>query len=311
MINAYAAGLIDGEGCITIAHREMRSFSARIDVGMSAKGMACLKRLQDQFGGQIRKTRLKSDKWKEAHAWGLFGKATVPFLEAVLPHLVLKHSQAEYALALQRMIANLPAARKGAAEWSADAIAEATCIRALVQELNRKGPEVEASDGWIARLVGGKWITPQRDLFSPLQWAEFSETFPRSGMTRSGRLSALPTLGRRTSENESGLWPTPRCADGMHHKLRIGSEALWESGHRGRLEDAVALTERWPTPQASDVRDRGNLLSGAIQRRREKGKQIMLSQSVSETSGSLNPTWVEWLMGYPLGWTDCAPSETA
>jgi hypothetical protein len=21
--------------------------------------------------------------------------------------------------------------------------------------------------------------------------------------------------------------------------------------------------------------------------------------------GSLNPTWVEWLMGFPLGWTDC------
>jgi hypothetical protein len=23
-----------------------------------------------------------------------------------------------------------------------------------------------------------------------------------------------------------------------------------------------------------------------------------------EGSGSLNPTWVEWLMGFPLGWTD-------
>ena len=26
--------------------------------------------------------------------------------------------------------------------------------------------------------------------------------------------------------------------------------------------------------------------------------------------GSLNPTWVEWLMGWPLGWTDCAASAT-
>jgi hypothetical protein len=23
-----------------------------------------------------------------------------------------------------------------------------------------------------------------------------------------------------------------------------------------------------------------------------------------QTSGQLNPTWVEWLMGYPIGWTD-------
>ena len=26
--------------------------------------------------------------------------------------------------------------------------------------------------------------------------------------------------------------------------------------------------------------------------------------------GQLNPTWVEWLMGFPLGWTDLSASET-
>ena len=26
--------------------------------------------------------------------------------------------------------------------------------------------------------------------------------------------------------------------------------------------------------------------------------------------GTLNPTWVEWLMGYPSGWTDLNASET-
>jgi hypothetical protein len=26
--------------------------------------------------------------------------------------------------------------------------------------------------------------------------------------------------------------------------------------------------------------------------------------------GKLNPTWVEWLMGFPLGWTDLEDSET-
>jgi hypothetical protein len=26
--------------------------------------------------------------------------------------------------------------------------------------------------------------------------------------------------------------------------------------------------------------------------------------------GTLNPTWVEWLMGFPLGWTVLEPSET-
>ena len=29
-----------------------------------------------------------------------------------------------------------------------------------------------------------------------------------------------------------------------------------------------------------------------------------------EQSGSLNPMWVEWLMGFPVGWTACGVSET-
>jgi len=60
----------------------------------------------------------------------------------------------------------------------------------------------------------------------------------------------------------------------------------------------------WPTPTASDNRDRGNLASGAVKRRKEKGKQVGLSQSVSDQSGALNPEWVEWLMGFPTGWTN-------
>lgn len=30
----------------------------------------------------------------------------------------------------------------------------------------------------------------------------------------------------------------------------------------------------------------------------------------SGSGGQLNPTWVEWLMGFPLGWTDLSASET-
>lgn len=27
-------------------------------------------------------------------------------------------------------------------------------------------------------------------------------------------------------------------------------------------------------------------------------------------TGQLNPPWVEWLMGFPIGWTDLGDSET-
>ena len=30
----------------------------------------------------------------------------------------------------------------------------------------------------------------------------------------------------------------------------------------------------------------------------------------AQVGGQLNPTWVEWLMGFPIGWTDLNASET-
>jgi len=120
-----------------------------------------------------------------------------------------------------------------------------------------------------------------------------SVILPRWGMMRDGVLWERTTPEHLTSETESGLWPTP-CLPG-------------NGGNNGKKKLKAML---WPTPQASDNRDRGNIGSGAIQRRREKGKQIMLSQSVSDTSVALNPQWVEWLMGWPLGWTNCDASGT-
>jgi hypothetical protein len=35
------------------------------------------------------------------------------------------------------------------------------------------------------------------------------------------------------------------------------------------------------------------------------------SHGVNVVPGSLNPTWVEWLMGFPLGWTVCEALVTA
>ena len=35
----------------------------------------------------------------------------------------------------------------------------------------------------------------------------------------------------------------------------------------------------------------------------EDGKHLI------PAGGQLNPTWVEWLMGFPLEWTACEPSE--
>jgi DNA (cytosine-5)-methyltransferase 1 len=105
------------------------------------------------------------------------------------------------------------------------------------------------------------------------------------------------------------MWPTPRANPAM--AATITPESAWAENRFPNLETVVGRT-MWPTPNASDNRDRGNLSDPAIQRRIKLGKQVGLTMAVKENKGggTLNPTWVEWLMGWPLGWTDLKPSET-
>jgi hypothetical protein len=136
------------------------------------------------------------------------------------------------------------------------------------------------------------WPTPNaRD------WKDTVNSVPPSvGKTRGY------TLGMKVAEvrqQEKKMWPTPRSctamsAENIHNRV---------NDKNPNLETVVART-MWPTPNASDNRDRGHKGMPSIQRRQEKGKQLNLSMVVSEVSGSLNPQWVEWLMGYPEGWTD-------
>lgn len=39
--------------------------------------------------------------------------------------------------------------------------------------------------------------------------------------------------------------------------------------------------------------------------------RLALKRAGIENSGKLNPTWVEWLMRFPFGWTDCVHSGNA
>jgi hypothetical protein len=93
----------------------------------------------------------------------------------------------------------------------------------------------------------------------------------------------------------------------------------------------MARKNRWPTPAASDGRGRGR--GDLVQVVRGNwnphiSKRMLPTPTVNENynrkgaspssgdglatvaGGPLNPTWVEWLMGFPLGWTDLGVSET-
>lgn len=148
--------------------------------------------------------------------------------------------------------------------------------------------------------------------------APSSKDLPAWGMVFDGACWELGTSARPTSEIECGYWPTPtvvqRPNEGNMRLVRaraVAGKISWEEaeamvGKYVRLPHGK-LKGYWPTPQASDNRDRGHVGMPAVVRRQNKGKQLGLSMVVSDKSGKLNPPWVEWLMGWPIGWTDSKP----
>ena len=167
------------------------------------------------------------------------------------------------------------------------------------------------------------WKTSQLCLDGGL--ATFSETWPRSGMMRSGTAYRLPPLARLTAATASGLWFTPHGMGEDGHGSELSMAARVSVG-LSDSERSKTKTPRqhWPTPTAEDGESKGmsakrlatrdpDKLATAVRfaspaardYRSGKGrsKNGHTPQLPEQVGGQLNPTWVEWLMGLPLEWT--------
>lgn len=102
----------------------------------------------------------------------------------------------------------------------------------------------------------------------------------------------------RGDQGRGRMWPTPQA----HDSKRGHAETVGRFGtkHGGRnLTDEVQM---FPTPTARDWRsDKGQQTDE--ERYGKKGKPLR-----RVIGGQLNPTWVEWLMGFPPEWTALKPS---
>ena len=191
--------------------------------------------------------------------------------------------------------------------------AEAFPVSPIVSPADAAPPPTTATSGrsspdlFASLDPDGSWRKTYPDC-SPVRLdgssVPFSETWPRAGMTVNGRAYQLPPLVRLTDATECGSWPTPHatCSTGAGTQGRDGGL---------NLQTAV----RWPTPTAGDATGSGNRNGTTSQAH----AGISLTDAVltggsltprREVSGSLNPTWVEWLMGYPTEWTACAAWAT-
>ena len=91
------------------------------------------------------------------------------------------------------------------------------------------------------------------------------------------------------------MWPTPTQDSATERSSRYAQGGM-------PLTLAVAM---WQTPVADDAVERSMNSLGT--------EPLITQVAIAEgkTDGALNPQWVEWLMGWPIGHSDLKPSETA
>jgi hypothetical protein len=155
------------------------------------------------------------------------------------------------------------------------------------------------------------WRTSQASLLTNTL-EPYSGNWPRAGMTRSGTVFQLPPLAPLTRGTGSGFWPTPRREDGQSAGAHNGVPDTMTAATGEDLATVVArggtsTPQNFPTPKARD--GKGQTQRGV--HRQADGLPNLDRGDGKPLGGQLNPSWVEWLMGWPIGWTDLRPLETA
>jgi len=132
--------------------------------------------------------------------------------------------------------------------------------------------------------AAGKWNSRGEPKLSAQ--AAMWPTVRASDGERGGRGDLIQAV--RGNENKHfKMWPTPKVASGDYS---------YQPGTKTKVLNLMGAVKLYPSPTAS---------TGGPEPEGKTGRKL-----ATVVGGSLNPTWVEWLMGYPLGWTDLKDSET-
>lgn len=133
-ILAYTAGIVDGEGCITILNKwDSRSKTYdKVQVDVTNTNEWICQWLKMQFGGVVRMCKPHKSNWKPTFKWILEGDKAMAFLRLILPYLNIKKPNAEVAI-------NYQSKRKIGGHYSPAEKVLLEADRVRMKHLNKKG----------------------------------------------------------------------------------------------------------------------------------------------------------------------------
>jgi hypothetical protein len=167
------------------------------------------------------------------------------------------------------------------------------------RRLSLSGHQLRRPRAGLAGERSGLWFE-----FARIGWRD-STALRRRGERHSAACSrAGPVLGTLAALGYDAEWQCiPASAVGAPH-IR---DRLWIIAYpNGEQHESTSAAIEWARPRDFLV---PTPVSDDTGWRRERYPQGGTALSTA-TGGPLNPQWIEWLMGFPAGWTDLSNSET-
>ena len=168
----------------------------------------------------------------------------------------------------------------------------------MAERFRRKG----RSGSFVEAMAAAMWPTPRvSDIRDGRTLNEDGYRVSPSGIYGANLADAVKMYPTPTVRDKQGkvpaMWPTPKASAAGPDFAKMTGRDNRKPGGGLSLATMAAI---FPTPTVQDASNNG----GPSQYERNS---LPLNPVAG---GALNPTWVEWLMGFPLGWTALDASAT-
>ena len=200
-------------------------------------------------------------------------------------------------------------------------------VEAFSEDICSDGEQCAPSSGTVTQLVYSSQDRTMEFSRRSLSGMTFKRlTDDRGEALLMSYLAAFPVKtsqslekAQASTENDQGCGPTWRASLTRYDR----DTSSWKTPQRSLLGDSDEFSETWPRwgtmrggvcwAQSTPVRRIDGIESGlwptpTAQDAKNNGSASQHERNTkplnAEVGGPLNPMFVEWIMGWPLGWTD-------